>query len=155
MKTEINFRDLKKNYDKKIVRKLKDMSNSFKNQHVKGNPLLYTVYTKDYGTFEITLTVIEPGNVNGEFYMTKGHRHLKNREEIYILVSGKGKIFIQKKGSKAVEMKKDKIYTVSGKAGHRAINTGNGKLEFLSIYSKDAGHNYHVKFKKRFFKNKK
>ena len=152
MKIELNFKDLKKNYDKKFERKLNDMPDRFKNSKVKGNPLLYTVYIRDYVTFEVALTVIEPGTVNGEFYMTKGHKHDKSRKEIYILTSGSGKLLIQGKKAQSIDIKKNKMYEVPKKSGHRAINTGRGRMEFLSIYSKGAGHNYNFKFTKRFFK---
>ncbi len=153
MKIENGFEDLKKNYDSKTVRRLSDMSDKFKNPNLKNNPLLYTVYMKDFVTFEVGLTVLESGTINGEYFMTKGHKHVKPREEIYILTGGKGKLLIQEgKTAKAVEMKKDKIYLVPGKAGHRVINTGERKCEFLSIYSKDAGHDYNFRFTERFFK---
>lgn len=153
MNLNFNPADLKKHYDNKSIRRLSDMPDRFKNPKVKGNPLLYTVYVKDFVTFEVGLTVLESGAVNGEYFMTKGHRHMKPREEIYILTSGKGKLLIQEgKNAKAVDMKKNEIYLVPGRAGHRAINTGNTKCEFLSIYSKDAGHDYNFKFTKRFFK---
>jgi oxalate decarboxylase/phosphoglucose isomerase-like protein (cupin superfamily) len=84
--------------------------------------------------------------------MTKGHRHKKLRNEIYILTAGNGKLLIQGKKAQVINMKRNKMYEVPEKAGHRAINSGKGKLEFLSIYSKDAGHDYDFKFTKRFFK---
>ena len=153
MAIETSFKDLKKEYNKKSIRRFNDMSDRFKDSsNVKGNPILYTVYVKDFVTFEVALTVLEPGNINGEYFMTKGHRHVKPREEIYILTSGKGKLIIQNgKNSKVVEMKKDFVYTVPARAGHRAVNTGKAKMEFLSIYSKDAGHDYNFKFGRRVF----
>lgn len=153
MKSELNYEGLKKSYDKKVTRKFSDMKDCYKNQDIKGNPLVYHVYTKDLGTFEVGLTVMEAGTVNKEFFMTRGHRHKKLRKEIYILTRGKGKLLIQEeKKAKVLDMKKDKIYIIPPRAGHRVINIGNGKLEFLSFYAKDAGHDYNFKFKKRFFR---
>ncbi len=155
MKISTPFKDLKKEYDKKSVRRFNDMKDRFKNPNgIKANPILYTVYTRDFGTFEATLTVLEPGKINGEFFMTKGHRHIKPRKEIYILTSGKGKLVIESKTSSVVEMKKGVFYTIPVGAGHRAVNIGKNKLEFLSIYSKDAGHDYNFKFKKRVMSKK-
>lgn len=150
---EIDLEGLKKYYDEKVVRKLGDMADRFENPLLKRDPILYTVYVKSYGPFQVALTVLESGNINGEYYMTKGHRHKKKREEMYILTRGKGKLLIQGKKAEAYEMKKNKIYTIPGKAGHRTINTGKGKMEFLSIYSTDSGHDYNFRFKKRFFKS--
>jgi len=61
MKIEIDNKSLKKNFDKKVVRRFKDIPDRFKNsKKIKGNPLLYTVYITDFDCFESGLTVIEP-----------------------------------------------------------------------------------------------
>lgn len=149
------FRDLSKNYDRVLVRKFNDMKGRWKNSSgVKGNPVIYRVFMNDFLGFESGLTVIEPGNVNGEFYMTKGHKHLKPAREIYMLISGKGKLLIHGKKDKVFDLKKDKVFILPKSEGHRLINTGNTKLEVLTIYSKDAGHDYKFNFNKarRFFR---
>lgn len=153
MKTNFDYKSLKKSYDRKVVRRFKDMKDRFQNADgVKGNPVLYTVYIRDFGLFETGLTVVEAGNVNGEFFMTKGHRHKKPSGEIYILLSGKGKLMLQDSKTRIIELKKDKVNLIPKKAGHRLINTGNKKLEVLTIYSKDTGHDYNFKFNKRAMK---
>lgn len=150
---EVDFAKLKKVYDRNLVRKFKDMKDSYKNtEGIKGDPLIYVVYIKDFGSFEVGLTCIEAGTINKEFFMTKGHRHKKSFDELYILISGKGKLLIQDKKARVFDLKKGKGYIVPGKAGHRLINTENKKLEVLTIYSKNAGHDYKFKFKKRVFK---
>lgn len=153
MKLEIDFKDLKKIYDKKIVRRFKDMKDRYKNiKGIKGNPLIYTVYIKDFSVFETGLNVMEPETINGEFFMTRGHKHEKPFDEIYILIKGKSKLLIQNKTTKIFNMKKNKIYVVPGKSGHRLINVGNKPSEVLTIYAKDAGRTYSFKFKKRVMK---
>ena len=153
MKTEINYPDLKRNYEKKVIKKFLDVKDIYKSiEGIKNNPVIYTVYINDFVNFEWGLTVIEPGTINKEFYMTKGHKHEKKRKEIYIPIIGKGKLFIKDKKEKIFELKKNKVYIVPAESAHRLINTGNDKLEVLTLYSKDSGHNYKVKFKKRFFK---
>ena len=153
MKIEIDNKALKRNFDRKVVRKFKDMSDRYKNiEGVKGNPLIYTVYIIDFDCFESGLTVLEPGTVNGEFYITKGHKHKKPTKEIYILLSGKGKLLIQGKTAQVFELKKGKTYVLPKNKGHRLINIGSKKLEVLTIYEKKAGHNYNFKFTKRVFK---
>jgi glucose-6-phosphate isomerase len=151
MKTSLDIRDLKKNCNKKNIR-LKDMKDSYRNPNVKGNPLIYTVYIKNLGGFKQGLTVIEPGTINKEFYMTRGHRHIKPEDEIYILVNGTGKLILQTKKAKIFNLGKNRVYFISSKSGHRLVNTGRKKLEILAFYPKNAGHNYNIKFKKRFFK---
>lgn len=153
MKIEIDNNSLKEYYDKKIIRRFKDIKDKFKNiSNIKSNPLIYAVYIKDFGCFETGLTVIEPGAINKEFFMTRGHRHQKPTNEIYILISGKGKLLIKNKKTKIFELKKDKTYIIPKKSGHRLVNTGNKKLEVLTIYPKNAGHDYNFEFDKRIFK---
>lgn len=147
MNLEIDFKDLKKFHDKIIIRKYKDMSDRFKGKLGKGNPILYKIYIKDFGSFESGLTVINSGNIKGEYYMTKGHCHKKNFNEIYILIKGKGKLLIQGKRTNVIELEKNKIYNIPGTSGHKLINTGKTELEVLTIYSKNAGHDYNFKFK--------
>jgi len=154
MKIEIDFKKLKQLCDDVMIRKFKDMKSSFKNiKGIKRNPIIYKVYRKDFGGFETGLTVIEPGSINKEFYMTKGHKHRKARDEIYILIKGKGKLLVEKnKKIRVINLKKNKVYVVPKNSGHRLINIGKGKLEVFTLYSKDATRGYDFKFTKRFFK---
>lgn len=157
MKVEFNSNDLKKKHDKIIIRKFKDMADKYKNPNgIKGNPVIYNVYIVDFKTFEAGLTIVNPGNVNGEYYMTKGHKHENPTKEIYILQNGKGKLMV-KKGSvtKIIDMEKGKNYILPKNSGHRLINTGNKELEVMTIYSKKAGKGYGFTFNKRFLKNEK
>jgi glucose-6-phosphate isomerase len=152
-KIDFNKEELKKYCDKKIIRKFNDMKDGFKNsKDIKGNPILYVVYIKSLGNFEIGLTVINPGTINSEFYMTKGHKHKKSTNEIYTLLDGKGKLMLQKRKNKIIELKKGDFDIIPKKTAHRLINTGKKKLEVLTIYPKNAGHDYNFKFAKRVFK---
>jgi glucose-6-phosphate isomerase len=153
VKTSIDFKDLKKHYDEITVRKYKDMEDVFKVKLPKGNPILYKVYIKEYGDFLEGLTVINPGTVGKEYYMTRGHRHVKPMAEIYILISGKGKLLIQEGTKvKTIDMKKNVLYHVPATSGHRLVNTGPKPLEVMTIYGKNSGHDYKYKFKKSIFK---
>lgn len=153
MQLELSPSSLKEDYDKKIVRKFRDMKSSYKNtEKVTGNPIIYVVYIRDFGTFETGLNVMNPGTINKEFFMTKGHRHKKPLPELYVLIKGKSKLLIEGKKQKFLDMKKNKFYHIPGDSGHRLINTGKTPAEVLTIYSKNAGRSYDFKFKKRFFK---
>jgi glucose-6-phosphate isomerase len=152
MEPEIDFKNLKKHKDRILVRKYKDMQDSYKTKLEKQNPVIYKVYIKDYGDFEEGLTIINPGIVGKEYFMTKGHRHIKVAPEIYILIAGKGKLIIQEKTTKIIDMKKNKLYHIPGKSGHRLVNVGKAPLEVLTIYGKNAGHDYSFKFKKSILK---
>ncbi|MDD5535104.1 MAG: glucose-6-phosphate isomerase family protein [Candidatus Pacebacteria bacterium] len=153
--------DLKKNYSKKGERRLKDMEKDYFNQEEvnrilkNNNPIIYKTYTKDFDKdFFITLTVIKKGNVGKECYMTKGHIHQIPSKEYYILTRGKGVVLMEdKENSKVISLKKNKKIKVPENYAHRTINNGDEALEFLSIYKKNAGHDYSVKFRKRVLKN--
>lgn len=151
MAIEVDFNNLKKDYDKKVLRKYSDMKESYL-EKINSNPLIYTLYIKNYLTFFSGLTVIEPGKIKNEFFMTKGHKHKPAAEEIYMLISGKGKLIIQDtKKLKSFDLKKNKVYAIPKNSAHRLVNTGKQKLEVLTIYPKGLKNDYSIKFKKRFF----
>ncbi|MCK4997420.1 cupin domain-containing protein [Candidatus Pacearchaeota archaeon] len=152
MKTEINFENLKSHKDRILIRKYSEMKDSYKEELSSGNPIIYKVYIKDYGDFEEGLTVINPGVIGKEYFMTKGHRHKKVAPEIYILIKGRGKLIIQDKTTKIIDMKKYIFYHIPGTSGHRLVNIGKTPLEVLTIYGKNAGHDYSFKFKKSILK---
>ncbi len=143
---EIDFYNLKEFYDRIKTRKYNEMSERFRDK-IKGNPVIYKVYIKDFGDFEYGLTVINPGKIGKEFYMTKGHKHKKPVGELYILIKGKGTLLI-KKGSvkRGINLRKNKVYSIPKNAGHRLINTGKEELQVLTIYSKKAGQDYNFSF---------
>jgi glucose-6-phosphate isomerase len=86
--------------------------------------------------------------------MTKGHIHQIPSKEYYILTRGKGVVLMEdKENSKVISLKKNKKIKVPENYAHRTINNGDEALEFLSIYKKNAGHDYSVKFRKRILKN--
>ena len=68
MKEEVQTKNLKKIFDKKSTTKFADMKDSYKNsEKIKGNPTIYEVFIKDFGTFETGVTVIKPGKINKEY----------------------------------------------------------------------------------------
>ncbi|MFH1365621.1 MAG: glucose-6-phosphate isomerase family protein [archaeon] len=149
-------RGLKKDYEKKLVITLKDMKALYEDKMAvqnilkRRNPVIYEVYIKSHDKKkDVGLTVLNSGKIAGEYYMTKGHKHKKAFSEIYFLIKGKGKIVMQKHNCKVIDLKKGKKFLISGDAGHRVINFGKEKIEFLAIYNKKSGHNYSFKFKKR------
>ncbi|GAJ16305.1 unnamed protein product, partial [marine sediment metagenome] len=56
---------------------------------------------------------------------------------------------MQDKIARVIELKKGKKVLIPGKSAHRLINTGNKKLEVLTIYNEKSGKGFGVKFKKR------
>ena len=154
-KSTIN--NLERNYDKKVIVKMSDMQKSFKSlpKNYK-NLTIYEVFIKKFSPINIALTVLNAGTVNKELYMTRGHIHKKPSPEFYILLQGSALLLIQKSSEvKTIKLKKEQITFVPENYAHRLINIGNKKLKVLTVYHKNSKPNYNVKFKKRFFKNKK
>ncbi len=68
-----------------------------------GDPLLYEVYQYDVpfetGQLLVVTSVIQPGKVGDEYYMTKGHFHEKeDRAEVYVGLRGQGYLLLETKG---------------------------------------------------------
>lgn len=144
--------NLEKIYDKKYSIKYKDMAYAYNNE-IKENPVIYEVYTKAFSPIDLGLTVIHPGDVKGEFFMTKGHIHAKKTPEFYILLEGKGLLIFQKNNKvKKIKLKKGEITLIPEGYAHRSINIGDKKLKILTVYHEDSWPNYKIKFQRRFFK---
>ena len=143
---------------KKETRRLKDVEYAFEDKKdaekilKKRNIIIYETFTKNFSPIKLTLTIVNPGEIHGEFYLTKGHIHKNKTPEFYILLDGKGILLLQKgKETKKIQMNKGKINLIPEGYAHRLINDGKTKLKVLSIYHENSKPDYNVKFKKRFF----
>ena len=114
------------------------------------NPLVYRVYDatelpKEDGHLLFSTTVIEPGRVGDEYFMTKGHFHARaDRSELYYGLSGHGMLLLQ-----TPEGRFETLPMVAGTAayvppywGHRTVNTADEPFAFLAAYPADAGYDY-------------
>jgi glucose-6-phosphate isomerase len=113
------------------------------------DPLIYEYYEREVpaesGHIVQDTTVIYPGTIDGEYYMTKGHFHANARSaEVYLCLRGRGYLLMQTKNGEN-DMREYRpgtsIYVPPGWA-HRSINTGNEPLVFLALYPADSGHDY-------------
>lgn len=142
-------------YDNKVVRKLSDMQGMFadsdKYQKFLENEdsIVYEVFEKSVpekeGELAHAVTVIYPGKVGDEFYMTKGHFHVvEDTAELYLCIKGSGGIAMETKEGdfKYIEMKPGSLVYVAPYWAHRTVNTGNEEFSFLAIYPANAGHDY-------------
>jgi glucose-6-phosphate isomerase len=116
---------------------------------VDGDPVIYRVYgipaPATTGNVLGSTTVIEPGTVGREYFMTKGHFHeLRDRAELYIGLAGEGRLLMATEdGEHAVEpMRRGTVNYVPGGWAHRSINVGEEPLVFFAAYVGDAGHDY-------------
>lgn len=135
------------------VRKLSDMRNFFSDKKAvesalkSGDPEIYEVYAKeseDPNGLSYAVTVINSGDIGGEYFMTKGHFHKKTAGEFYLGLDGSGVLLLQDAGGKTqkIPIEPGKVSYVPPGYAHRSINTGKGKLTFLAVYRADAGHDY-------------
>jgi glucose-6-phosphate isomerase, archaeal len=89
-------------------------------------------------------TIIAPGTVGAEYYMTKGHHHLRDSAEYYLGMAGEGVMVMESRDGDfetARLVPSASVYVPPGWA-HRTVNTGEVPLAFLAVYSGDAGHDY-------------
>jgi glucose-6-phosphate isomerase len=116
------------------------------------NPLVYEVFEatenpKIAGHLLYSTTVIYPGKVGDEYFMTKGHYHaLEDRAELYFGLLGEGCLLLQNYDGEV-----NTQFMAPGVAayvppywGHRTINTGSENFVFLAVYPAEAGHNYGI-----------
>lgn len=90
-------------------------------------------------------TVIEPGVVNGEYFVTRGHFHLKpERGEWMLVLSGAGKLVLRDREGSAwtEEAQPGSTHLIDGRHAHRVVNTGDVPLVFVVTWLADCGHDY-------------
>jgi glucose-6-phosphate isomerase len=90
-------------------------------------------------------TVVEPGRVDSEYFMTHGHFHLKRgRTECYATVDGEGSLILMDETRKTwlEPMSPGSVHLVPPRTAHRVANTGSNALRFVACWPSDAGHDY-------------
>ena len=136
-------------------RKLKDLDGLFEDPSqgwIDPDKVIYRVEAlfpvvegKEGGLF-FGRTIIEPGKVGDEYFMTKGHFHLKeDRAEYYWGIKGKGLLLFMNRQREvwAEKMEPGSLHYIDSDLGHRTINIGSEPLIFGACWPSDAGHNYH------------
>ena len=113
------------------------------------NSLIYEFYElklpQDPGDLLFGTSILYPGKVGNEFFMTKGHFHtILDTAEVYYCMNGKGCMLMEDpEGNWDVqEMTPGKAVYVPGRWAHRSINTGSEKLITFFVFRSDAGHDY-------------
>lgn len=130
-------------------RTLADLKGYFRTDREDSVDIVYCVYGIPVPATNSNLlcstTVLNPGHVGGEFYMTKGHFHVKrDRAEVYIGIAGEGRLVMAAEdGRHAVEpMRRGTVNYIPGGWAHRSVNVGDEPLVFFAAYIGDAGHDY-------------
>ncbi|MFH0816148.1 MAG: glucose-6-phosphate isomerase family protein [Methanobacteriota archaeon] len=136
------------------VRRLKDLADCFALQEGKdskeGTPEkeIYKVISpaeQEPSDLTYAVTIIMPGKVGDEYHMTRGHFHKSaDAGELYYGLAGSGVILMQDRlGSVTeVDIAEGAVVYIPPGLAHRSVNTGQGELVFLAVYSPQAGHDY-------------
>ena len=143
------------NPDRIIVRRASDMrgyyadSEALEQLIASGDPIHYRVYERAIpeteGHLLFCMSILEPGRVGNEFFLTKGHYHtVAGTAETYLCVRGEGFLLLKTAdGQWAAEaMSKGRMVYAPPLWAHRSINTGNESLISFCVYPAHAGHNY-------------
>jgi glucose-6-phosphate isomerase, archaeal len=133
-----------------VERRLSDMRGMYLEEPEAGDDrLVYRVFgipvpaTND--NVLSSTTVLEPGTVGREYFMTKGHFHeVRGRAEVYFSLQGEGRLVMASEaGEVRVEpMRPGTVNYVPGGWAHRSVNVGDSPLVFYAAYVGDAGHDY-------------
>ncbi len=90
-------------------------------------------------------TVVEPGQVGTEYFITHGHFHLKrDRTEYYGTLEGDGALILMNETRRTwmEPMSAGSLHFVAPNTAHRVANIGKSPLRFVACWPSDAGHDY-------------
>ena len=143
-------------YDNHLTRRLSAMKGQYADQEAYARMLamedttLYQVYElkrpEVAGELLHGISIVHPGKVGDEFFMTKGHFHtVLETGEIYTCLKGEGMMVMETpEGEWAVEpLYPGRVLYVLPRWAHRSVNTGKEEdLVTFFVYPGDAGHDY-------------
>lgn len=90
-------------------------------------------------------TVLQPGRVGDEYFMTAGHFHaVRERAETYLGLRGRGLVVLADEEGRwqVEELSPGSLVSIPGGWAHRTVNPGPEPLVFFSTWIADAGHDY-------------
>ncbi|GIV70526.1 glucose-6-phosphate isomerase family protein [Caldilinea sp.] len=142
-------------FDNHIMRHLSSMKGQYQDeaayaaQLAKADALIYEVYEVTrpdaVGELRSGLSIVHPGKIGDEYFMTKGHFHaVLETGEVYHCLKGEGMIVMETpEGEWAVErLHPGRVLYVPPRWAHRSVNTGAGDLVTFFVYPSHAGHDY-------------
>lgn len=143
-------------YDNHITRRLGAMKGQYRDQAalarllVQEDILLYEVYEirrpEVAGELPHGVSILHPGKVGDEYFMTKGHFHsVLETAEVYYCQKGHGFMVMETpEGESAVEeLRPGNVLYVPPRWAHRSINTSpTTDLVTFFVYPGNAGHDY-------------
>jgi glucose-6-phosphate isomerase len=143
-------------YDNHIERRLSSMKgqfcdgDAFARALAREDTLLYEVYEHQRpdvaGELRHGVSVVHPGRVGDEYFMTKGHFHsVLETAEIYYCLHGEGRMVMETpEGNCSIEeLRPGRVLYVPPRWAHRSVNTGaTADLVTFFVYPGHAGHEY-------------
>ncbi|MCL2864708.1 MAG: cupin domain-containing protein [Lachnospiraceae bacterium] len=115
----------------------------------KEDPMIYEFHElgapERKGDLAFGTTVIYPGKIGNEYYMTKGHFHtILETAEVYYTLQGAGYMVMENPEGDTIEkpLKKGDAVYVPRRYSHRTVNTGSEPLVLFYTFDADAGHDY-------------
>jgi glucose-6-phosphate isomerase, archaeal len=138
-----------------LVRRLSEMAGIFADTEAArqlvseaGDPVIYRAFDapvpQQADHLAYRTTIISPGRVGKEYFMTKGHHHERDSAEFYLGMAGTGLMVLEDRAGDLQLQELNpgvSVYVPPGWA-HRTVNTGDEDLVFLAVYLGDAGHDY-------------
>ncbi len=115
-----------------------------------GNPLVYEFHglpaPEHAGDLAFGCSIVYPGKVGEEYFMTKGHFHtVMDTAEVYLCLSGQGYMMMENPEGDwlALELVAGKAVYVPKRYAHRSICVGKTEpLVTFFTFRGDAGHDY-------------
>lgn len=143
-------------YDNHIVRRLSSMRGmyadvqAYAEQLAQGDDVQYEVYEiqrpSSYNEQPCGTSIVHPGKVGDEYFMTKGHFHANvEAAEVYYCLAGEGMMVMENpEGEWSVaELRPGTVLYVTGRWAHRSVNTRlDTDLITFFVYPGHAGHDY-------------
>ena len=97
------------------------------------------------GDLAFGTTILYPGQVGNEYFMTKGHFHtILETAEVYWTMSGEGYMVMENPEGDTLEerLTPGQAVYVPRSYAHRTVNTGKEPLVLFYVFQADAGHDY-------------
>lgn len=143
-------------YDRHTIRRLADMPGAYLDEAgraamlARENAVVYDVYEflrpARAGDLLSGVTVLHPGRVGDEFFMTKGHFHAElETAEVYYCLGGRGMMVLQtpEGDCRTLPFSAGQMMYVPPRWAHRSVNTDlEADLVFLFVYPANSGHDY-------------
>lgn len=143
-------------HDLVIERSLRDSADLYYDQGAvakmleQDNPAIVKVWMallpETGGHLMSCLTVIYPGKVGDEYFMSKGYIHTEEvyAPEYYITLKGQGKLLLQTRDGEVFisDMRPGIMNYIPGEWAHRTVNTSGEDFVFLGIFPAAARRDY-------------